>query len=1045
MFIPSNYQDPQAVHSNLANPRAYYVPFSKCPELTLANVYEIEKSPYVLSASGNWHFGYYPNGYDDLPEAYHEAAFDPSGLDQIQVPSCWQTEGYDQCHYSNTRYVIPCDPPYVPNDNPCGLYVRDVYIGKAFDEKDTFIRFEGVNSCFYLWVNGTFIGMSKGSRLPSEFDISSAVIPNAFNRLTVLVLKFSDGTYLEDQDCWRFSGIFRDVYLLARDQKKVWDVFVKQDHLTEGDVVLNIELEGDAGVKPKLTLVDALGQSVCAVKASITKKSKANASMLIKNPVLWNAESPNLYYLIVEYGTEVLVFDVGLRKIGIADNGAFMINDVAVKLKGVNRHDFHPLYGQTVPVASMVADLLLLKQHNVNCIRTAHYPNDPRFIILCNFYGFYVVDETDIETHGMRPNIHGISDRLSDDIEWEPAYVDRMVRLVERDKNAASVVMWSLGNESGYGRNHIAMRNWTYRRDDSRIVHYEGATRHHTDESDVFRVASVMYPSIQRITDYANNENEKRPYFMCEYSHAMGTGPGCLHDYWTLIKQHPKLIGGCIWEYWDHGIKAKRFTDDAGNEYTVPYHGYKTGLKQLGVDEKDIAKMTCVDFTAYGGDFGDQPNDANFCLDGLVYADRTPHTGFKEAKTVYAYVTAESMDLLQGIIRVHNDHDFIDSDYLYMKYELMVDGHIIASGIQDVCVAAKSYEDIDLGFEIDETNCHIALNVQFICKGEVTPHLAWAEHGLVLSEQQLVIAETVVEKNYSVKVSDFIHAEQKNNTILIQGTDFEYVYDLRYGRFICIARNGQNYLTQPMDFCVWRAPTDNDRRIKQHWRNWGLDRAKTHLYHTEWDEYKNKVVITAQYSLGSHTEMPVLKGTATYIIDCAGRLEISTTVEVTERPVMTDNQQLMLPRFGFKFVMPFGYEQVEYFGYGPNENYVDMHRSSYLGRFNTTVDAMFENYAVPQENGAKQGVHYVLVSDEQQKGLLFEQLQQPLSFNASHYCVHDLDQSMHPHELTKLDETIVHVDYKNNGIGSNSCGPELYKPYRFDERTFEFKLRVIPL
>jgi len=1048
MFNPEHYQNPMILHENRVPSRSYYIPFEKNAmprQLTLANVLYRDQSPRFLSANGNWKFSYHEEGFHTLPENFHETNFSVSDFDDITVPSCWQTEGYDKCHYSNTRYTIPCDPPYVPADNPCGLYVRDINIGGEFNDRDAYIRFEGVNSCFYLWINGTYVGMSKGSRLPAEFNITESVKPGK-NRLTVLVLKFSDGTYLEDQDCWRFSGIFRDVYLLARDKSHVRDVFLRQEFQDDQSVLIHCEVMGTPELISTVTMISQCGSNVIGQEELILDESGyAIAEFPIEQPHLWSAELPYLYRIVVTSGDETLIFDMGIRQIAIRDDGALTINGQSVKLKGVNRHDFHPQFGQTVPLGWMQEDLVAMKRHNVNTIRTAHYPNDPCFMLLCSYYGFYVVDETDIETHGLKPDWNV----LSQDPVWSDAYLDRMERLIERDKNQACVIMWSLGNESGYGANHDRMAYWARERDPDRLVHYEGANIHQTDEEDAFSLRSTMYPSLDWVREYADDESKTRPYFFCEYSHAMGTGPGDLWDYWQIINQSPKLIGGCIWEFWDHGLQAIRYTDSKGKTYTVPKRGHKKALERMGLTQEEIDGMDAVAFTAYGGDFGDEPHDKNFCLDGLVYADRTPHTGFKEAKEIYAYARATPVDLRSGKIRVHNDYDFIDLSHIYMEWYLENNGNILASGsIYDLATPPHESEEVELGFNIksDAIMGFCAVSIRFRFKSNPEIHYTWAGHGYEMAFCQLVVEENRVSFNVSVGQNQNLALHEREGKLLINGGDFEYIFDLRKGAFVQLSRQGINFITQPVTFDIWRAPTDNDRNIVHQWRQWGLDRVSTHIYKTSWENPEPDLcVIKTHYAISGYTEAPILRGIAEWTIESTGKVTLSTTVEVDERKTMHDDAQLMLPRFGLRFVMPTGTEQVDYFGYGPHENYVDMRRSVWKSIFHTTVDAMFENYSMPQENGARYGVDCAFIGDDRHMGILFESGEQPFSMNVSHYTSHDLTAAQHPHELTKSSETFVNIDYKNNGIGSNSCGPDLYKPYRFDEREFTFTVSFMPM
>ena len=1040
-----NYEAPGVPHENREAARAYYVPFKsgELPkDLTLANLRR-EASPFYMTLNGGWKFSYHES-LADVPPDFYAAAYDASGFDTLTVPSCWQTEGYDRCHYTNVAYPIPYDPPYVPTDSPAGAYIRDFYIDEAWAQKDIYIVFEGVNSCVYLWANGAYVGMSKGSRVPAEFNLSGHVEPGN-NRISLLVLKHCDGTYLEDQDCWRFSGVFRDLYLLARERRHIRDVFIRQifpDSDNAANVRLRVEIDGAPGLSPNVRVLSQCGRNEKGrASATLDESGKAAAEITLSGAETWSAETPYLYKIIVECENEALVFDTGIRRVAIAPDGAFTVNGQTVKLKGVNRHDFHPLYGQTVPLEWMRDDILAMKRHNVNTVRTSHYPNDPRFLSLCNYYGLYVVDECDLECHGARAV--GCPDDLSDSEAWTPSYTDRMVRMVERDKNQPCVVMWSLGNESGFGRNHIHMARYAKERDPSRLTHYEGDYRHQADDENLLSLHSVMYPAIDWVTEYANDPARPKTLFFCEYSHAMGNGPGDLQTYWDIIDRTPKLIGGCIWEWWDHGLAAKRFFDSDGSVYTVPARGYRTALKRLGLDERQIGKMRSVDFIAYGGDFGDKPNDGNFCLDGLVYPDRTPHTGLLEAKQVYAQVKAEAVDLSKGRVKILNHYDFISLENVCLDWELENDGMRVASGqLLNLSAPPHGEEIVELKYSLPEKQGFCALNLSFKYK---EPAL-YAERGAEIACRQLIVNEA--KRGVEARRGGQLSVHTHGNEVLINGADFNHVFDLRLGTFTRVSASGVELISSPLTFEVWRAPTDNDRNIKHQWRAWGLDRANMRVYEAAVAKTTaQSCVIRTRYAIGGYTQKPVLRGEAEWTVDTSGRVTLSTSVEVTERLQM-DNKtsQLMLPRFGLCFVMPPGTENVKYLGYGPNESYVDKRQSARKGLFATTVDAMFENYAVPQENGARYGVDYAVASDARGFGLRFESGNGGgFSLNASHYTAGDLDAAAHPYELPKRDEVFVNIDYKNCGIGSNSCGPALYKPYRFDEPKFTFNVSFTPV
>ena len=1059
MDLKNYYQDPTITSINKEAPRAYYIPFQKglVPDsLGRPTNLKRNKSPRYQTLNGGWKFQYHPS-HHSVDENFFAKDYDTTYFDTINVPSCWQTEGYDINQYCNVNYPIPADPPFVPLENPVGLYCRDITYPAAWADKERYITFEGVNSCFYLWVNGEFVGFSKTSRLQAEFNITAFTKPGP-NRIAVLVMKYCDGTYLEDQDCWRFSGIFRDVYMLARDKAHVKDVFITTTGAKiEESATINCELTGTPGLDVTVSVKSF--KELARSSATLDKDGKATVTFEIKNPKLWNAEMPYLYKVIVEGDSEALLFDTGIRTTELLPNGAFAVNGKPVKMKGVNRHDFHPDFGQAVPLAWMEEDLRIMKRHNVNTVRTAHYPNDPRFLLLCNKYGLYVMDECDNETHGMQRI--GKWDLLATDPDWKEAHLDRMTRMVERDKNNPSVVMWSLGNEAGYGPHHMAMAEYAHKRDPARPVHYEGAHRRQLEVKDPHDTAcldmvSRMYPALAWMEEYADNQEETRPLILCEYSHAMGNGPGDLQDYWDIINRSPKMIGACIWEWWNHGLRAKRFTDIDGNKYTVPALRYKEALTQMGLIPEEWEAMDCVEFWAYGGDFDEKPHDGNFCMDGLVTPDQQPKSGLLEAKNVYGPIhgVLKSNDENGIVLEIQNKYDFIDLSHVYLVWSVDKGGKIIAKG--EICqldAPPQGSQTVTLNY----VGPMDAINLSFRYKGKLAGD--WAPHGHEIIHRQLLINSQPVEKPVDNLRADYLEShnftgpltvEEAEYTIRIIGLDFEYIFDKLLGTFTELKLGGADIIATPITLDIWRPPTDNDSSIKHAWLEWGLDNARPRAYSAKLVEKSEKLCkISVDYAYNGYSHAPVLKGKATWTITQDGKLTYNTSVEVNEHPKKwswdkMDEQQVYLPRFGLRLEMPEGTSQVSYLGYGPTDSYVDKKNATYKGLFHNTVDKMNENHEYPQESGARYGVEYAWITNQQGRGVYVECDKAPISLSVSNYCNHDLAKAMHPHELTKLDTTMVHLDYKNTGIGSNSCGPILEKKYRFDEREFDFAVSFTP-
>nr|WP_261302778.1 glycoside hydrolase family 2 TIM barrel-domain containing protein [Paenibacillus andongensis] len=1003
IHINRYWEDLSVLQVNRETPRAHYIPYADAGS---AKSGKRARSPFYQTLNGSWKFQYH-RSVRDVEEAFYEESANVSAWDELIVPSCWQVNGYDQLQYTNINYPFPCDPPYVPDNNPAGLYVREFNLSGYWDKKDKYIVFEGVNSCFYLWVNGKFAGYSQGSRVPAEFNVSS-LLREGKNRIAVMVLKWCDGSYLEDQDAWRYSGIFRDVYLLARDSVHVRDVFNKQT-FEDGfrKVTLLTELETTGQVTIRAELKDAEGNLVGTDEADVD--GKGTLRFEVTDPVLWNAEKPNLYQLYVHSGNEVLQFPVGFRQITIT-NGVFQINGQAVKLKGVNRHDSHPELGQTIPLNHMIKDLVLMKKHNINTIRTSHYPNDSRFMELCDEYGFYVIDEADLECHGMGTaseewddtNIHLLSQKP----EWKASFLDRAIRMVERDKNHPSIVMWSLGNESGYDVNHIAMAEWIKSRDASIPVHYEGAASSQANpDVESLDMVSRMYASVQEIEAYAKDEKHKKPLFLCEYSHAMGNGPGDLKDYWDAIYKYPKLMGGCVWEWCDHGIK------------TVSKEG--------------------TPFFAYGGDFGDKPNDGNFCIDGLITPDRKPHTGLLELKKVIAPIRIEAQDLRKGTIKVTNLYDFIDLSHLGLHWKVEMDRQIVQQGqLSSIEAAPHGHQMVTIPYDLPETSAGTYMLTLSCWLKEQTN---WAEAGYEITFEQFELpVEQVTESGDSLRQMFPLQAYQEGDILTIEGFDFCHSFDLYSGTIQKMSKQGVNMLQGPAQLTIWRAPTDNDMHVKERWLNAGYDRTAMKIYRCDWTKIDETTVeIKSDFSLGSDSRFIALHGEAIWRVNGTGEISVKLQVKVGEK-------QVYLPRFGLQLTMPQGMEEVEYLGFGPHESYIDKRQSVKKGRYLMTVDEMFEDYIMPQENGSRYGTAWAIVSNEQGMGIKFSSAED-FSLNVAHFTPEDLTRAAHNYELAKRKETIVHLDYKMSGVGSNSCGPQLLEPYRLDEKEFAFELRLMPV
>ena len=993
MKLPGYYQDLHTLHVNTLPNRAYYVPFSR-EEAARGDVRE--KSDRFTSLNGEWHFRYFES-VGELPEDFLSPQ---QPMERIPVPSVWQMHGYDRHQYTNWRYPIPYDPPYVPEDNPCGLYMRRFMASDAPGRRT--IVFEGVDSCFYLWINGSFVGYSQISHSTSEFDITDVVRPGE-NTITVLVLKWCDGTYLEDQDKFRTSGIFRDVYLLRREPRHIWDYFVHTDlssDLRSAVVRVNIQLRGESAETHSIHyhLYDPQGDHVASGRAN-----DGRFEIQLDHAELWNAENPVLYTLVMRYAGEYIVENVGLREIRVRDRVVY-INGQAVKFRGVNRHDSDPVVGPAVNEELMLRDFVLMKQHNINAIRTSHYPNSPLFPRMCDRYGFYLIDEADVECHGVvyRDGDYNEANYnlIARDPDFCEAILDRVQHCVQRDKNRPSVVIWSMGNESGMGANfHEALR-WTKEYDPSRLTHYERASFPPPGEEinhDNLDLYSRMYPTIEEIDNYFEGNGVGKPYILCEYSHAMGNGPGDLENYFKCFDRHPDHCGGFVWEWCDHAVDMGRTPD---------------GRRKYG----------------YGGDFGDEPNDGNFCLDGLVYPDRRPHTGLEEYKNVNRPARISEVNLEAGLFSVRNMLDFTTlSEQLTMTYAVRQGGREISRGVvpeEQLDIPPHGEREIRLALPPLKTG---PFAVYFELLQRYDSPLVPAGH--VLGREQLGRQKLDLPQRPEGVLG--LQVRQSDRDISLRGENFRYVFDKRSGCFRILNYDQLHLLQVPMSFNIWRAPTDNDVYLKKLWKRYGYDRAITRIYDVQL-EAGDDAVITTRFSIGATSLPNIVEGSAVWRVYRNGRIDAS--IHVRRR-----NGAPPLPRFGLRLRLPAEISDVRYFGYGPFESYKDKHRASVKHLFDTTVQAMHEDYIRPQENGNHWNCDYVRLSGPL-GGL--EAIGEEFSFNASVFTQEELESRAHNYELQPCGDVVFCLDYRQNGIGSNSCGPALNPSYAMPEEfTFDFSLQ----
>lgn len=938
------YENPEKTSENRAAVRSAYIPQGVSERLLL---------------NGNWKFAYYPRDID-VPEKITE-------WNTIPVPSCWQLQGYDSPNYTNVSYPFPCDQPYVPDDNPCGVYEREFTMERLWGV--SYFVFEGVSSCAYLYINNKYVGFTQGSRLRAEFCITP-YLRKGINTVRVKVLKWCCGSYLEDQDCFRFNGIFRDCYILQRPEGHIADIAM----IPRADAI-DIRIEGMASVR----ILDTDG----AIAAGWTAFEE-HFEWKPKHPVLWNAEQPALYTVELERHGEVIRLRAGLRSIAVSQRGELLINGSSVKLRGVNHHDTSKERGWCQTEEEMRRDLQLMKSLNINCVRTAHYPPHWRFAELCDELGLYVILETDLEAHGFSNRIANVDSGY--DLEsgewpatlptWRHEHIERMERAVETFKNYPCVIMWSTGNESGHGENHVAMIEWTRRRDPSRLIHCEGASR--KGENEHVDVISHMYLPLSEVEKYGRS-GQTKPFFLCEYAHAMGNGPGDVWDYNELFDRYDNLIGGCIWEWADHVVM-------------------RDGVQ------------------CYGGDFeGELTNDGNFCCDGLVFADRTFKAGTLEAKAAYQPMRTQYAD---GMLRVYNRLDFTDLKEYTIYYSIECDGVRKLEKQLPLCVPPHCWKEIPIA--CDSMECRYG--AYLCCRLE--------KDGEVVAATQHELPSVIRRPDIAVQKADF---SEKGEYIYISGRNFSYTFSRQNGCFTSIVIDGREQLRSNMELTAWRAPTDNDRHIRLLWGSDNVWQGENlnRLFHKTYDCRIEDGTIFVEASLAGVSRKPIVMYRLQIAVKEDGTAEFQLSGRVREGAVW-------LPRLGFEFMLPSAYDRFVYYGCGPTESYCDMHHGAKIGMYTSCADEEYVPYVRPQEHGNHTGVKLLQIGDMEFLGApVFE-------CRVSAYSSDVLTQAEHTDELKKDGNVHVRVDYRVSGLGSNSCGPELERKYRLEEKEIDFRFLLRP-
>lgn len=1022
-----DWENPELLHRNRLPARAR---FAMYPDEASARAGA--SSPWELSLNGMWRFQYAP-AWPEAPADVAGEQYDDAAWDTLPVPGHWQLGGYGAPHYTNINYPFAIDPPRVPSENPVGSYRRRFAMPTDWAGRRQILRFDGVDSAFEVYLNGGFVGFSKGSRVPAEFDVTEQIRAGE-NLLAVRVFQWSDGSYIEDQDMWWLSGIFRDVTLISAPAAALWDLAVDQGLRADCRSARLRVRASLAGVPAEarayqlaIKLLDAAGALVPGAECAAEVAGGMQTLDLVAeigSPQLWSADSPYRYTLLVTLrdarGEVVAVVpqQVGFRRFEIG-GAQLLVNGRAIKLRGVNRHEHHPDMGRALTREVMLEDVLLMKGHNINTVRTSHYPPHPHFLELCDAYGLYVIDEADLECHGLGGARQPFF--LSGDPAWRAAYVDRMERMVERDKNHACVVLWSLGNESGFGSNHEAMAAWVRAHHPGFLIHYEGDRY-----GKVGDVISQMYTSVPDVIAFGQGEGPvgaatawskpvpleayaDKPFFLCEYAHAMGNGPGGLSEYWDAFWRYDRLLGGCVWEWIDHGLRAS--TPD-GRTYF-----------------------------AYGGDFGDQPNDDNFVCDGLLFPDRTPSPALAELKKMLEPIRVEALQVAGGIaaLSVHNRYDFLSLDHVQLSWQLTEDGASIGAGelpLPHIEPGASAVIEIPCAVAAPVPGAVYHLTLSF----RLAQPAAWApaDHEVAFAQVELgALAPAPAARSHAGGRP--LAVEAHGARLHIRGGELELVFDTARGTIERWSAAGQPVCVSGPRLTIWRAGIDNEARgggepIMREWRRRFLHLAQHRLDSFSWERLGDAAVrVSVRACLAPPSHEAAFDCAYEYTIFGDG--EIALELRGTPR----GDWPATLPRIGLEMTLPGALDQVTWLGRGPGESYADSKQAARFGRWSAGVDELFTPYVRPQENGNHADTRWVALRDSRGFGLLVAG-DPSLEFSAHRFTTADLERARHLHELAPRPTITLHLDYRQNGLGSASCGPGVLPPYQLHAEPFVFRL-----
>ena len=975
-------------------------------------------SPFVKSLNGDWKFHWLPNPAA-VPENFYKDEYDTNGWKKIPVPSNWQLHGYDHPIYTNIQMPFKCDPPRVPHDvNPVGLYRTTFTIPESWSSRKTYLRFEGVESVFSCWINGTFVGLSKDSKLPAEFDITP-FLRKGENALSVAVIRWSDASYVEDQDMWWLSGIFRDVNLQSRPQFRISDYFITTDFdqkIIDATVTVSAKTQGASWEDQKNTtlvfeLLDKDNKPIFAKPVIIASVQDQNSQINFKetqnvtSPLKWTSETPHLYTVILSLidasGTTVDIqrTRIGFRTVKVIDS-QLCINGNPIKIRGVNRHEFDPERGRAITVESMVTDIKIMKQFNINAVRTCHYPNHPAWYDLCDEYGIYLIDEANIETHA-------VWGKLANDPQWMTAFMERGIAMVERDKNHPSIIEWSLGNESGYGPTHDAMAGWIRGYDPSRLVHYESA-----DHGSATDIICPMYPGIDNLAERAAN-GDTRPIIMCEYVHAMGNGVGGLADYWKTIKSHKRLQGGFVWDWVDQNFKKK--TD------------------------------TGIEYWAYGGDFGDTPNDGNFCANGLVTADRQFRPALYEVKKVYQPVDIVVRDFSKNLFELQNNFEATDLADFDLTWTVTADGEPVAHGeFSPAATAPSKRNTVTIPYQLPESGNvqEFHLTISLIQKTATT----WAPKGHEVIWEQFTLPIAVATGTRSkkplspVKSMSAVSAVESGSSITITAGTSTIAFNKDRAKIETVSSNGKILISNGPCMNLWRAPTDNDigdGAAARAWIEAGLDRLTLQTSEIQYKQVSDhQAKILARTRLCAPDKTTGFECLTDYSIYGNGDILIDTTVTA-------DNGLPTLPRIGLEMEIPDTYDTLSWFGRGQQENYCDRNTGYKIGIHSLPVDKCYEQYVAPQENGNRTGIRWAALTDLSGNGLAaIGNRYSPLEVSAHRLTTKNLTDAKHTWELIKTPFITLKIDHRQAGLGTATCGPATLAQYRIIPGVFRFKIRL---